>query len=239
MHETDNGQPPIITDRAERAVLQRNWLWRLLQPPVWLLARTWLRVSMYGQEHLDRTRGGLMLINHQSFLDPVLVAVLLDRPISFLARDSLFKVPVLGWILRKTYVIPISRESVRGNSIRTAIERLEEGFLVGIFPEGTRSSGTDVRKFRPGFLALARRTSQPIYPVAIAGADQALPRGAWFVRPGRIQVVYGEPLTSSERERILNDSDDAGLAELARLKVAECQQQAIRLLQDPATRSLQ
>lgn len=133
-------------------MLKRNWLWRLLQPPVWVFCRLWFRIRAEGLENLDATRGGLLLINHQSFLDPVLAAVLLRRPISYLARDSLFRVPLLGWLLRRTHVIPISRESVRSGSIRTALERLEQGFLVGIFPEGRRSSGTEVQTFHPGFL---------------------------------------------------------------------------------------
>lgn len=223
--------PAAAASGSPQAVLQRNWLWRLLQPPFWLFCRSWLRLNATGQEHLDHTRGGLLLINHQSFLDPMLAAVLLQRPVSYLARDSLFRVPIVGWILRRTYVIPISREAVRGGSIRTALERLEAGFLVGIFPEGRRESGNTVRAFRPGFLALARRTTQPIYPVAIAGADQALPRGGRMIRPCRIQIVYGPPLTDAERRQFLQEHDDAVLAELARQKVADCHQQALALLQ--------
>ena len=183
-------------------------------------------------EHLEDSKGGVFLINHQSLLDPIIAAVLLRRPVSFLARDSLFRIPVLGWILRRTYVIPISREAARGGSIRTAIERLDEGFIVGMFPEGTRSSGTDIRKFRPGFLAVIRRTEQPVYPVGIAGTDNCLPRGAWFVRPGRVKVVYGAPLSPEETQQLHDsDRDDAELCELVRLKVAECVQQAAGMLQ--------
>ena len=181
-------------------------------------------------ENLDNTKGGVFLINHQSLLDPIMAAVLLSRPVSFLARDSLFRIPVLGWILRRTYVIPISREAARGGSIRTAIERLHQGFLVGMFPEGTRSSGNDVSRFRPGFLAVVRRTNQPVYPVGIAGTDTCLPRGAWFVRPCRVKVVYGPPLSPEEIQQ-LHDSgrDDAELCELVRLKVAECVHKAAGL----------
>jgi 1-acyl-sn-glycerol-3-phosphate acyltransferase len=213
-----------------RAVLKPNWIWRMLHPPVWLFCRLWFRIRADGVQHLDHTRGGLLLINHQSFLDPILAAVLLSRPVSYLARDSLFKVPCLGWLLRRTHVIPISRESVRGGSIRTGVERLEEGFLVGIFPEGTRSSLDSVNAFRPGFLALVRRTDQPIYPVAIAGANRAFPRGAWFIRPRRIQIVYGPPFSAEECEQLRQGTDDKALAEMARQKVVACHQQAMSLI---------
>jgi 1-acyl-sn-glycerol-3-phosphate acyltransferase len=204
-------------------------LWRLLHWPFWIFCRVWIRVSVEGKEHLDPSRGGLLLINHQSYLDPLIVAVMLTRPVSFLARDSLFRIPILGWILRTTWVIPISREATRGGSIRTAVERLSQGFLVGMFPEGTRSSGPNVRQLRPGFLAVARRTDQPVYPVGISGTDSALPRGTWFIRPVRIQVVYGSPLSDDEREQLQRERDDSVLCNLIHARVSECVKQAEEL----------
>ena len=186
-----------------------------------MLSRMWLRVSCSGKENLDNTKGGLLLINHQSFLDPLLAAVLLNRPISYLARDSLFKVPILGWLLRHTYVIPISREAARGGSIRLAVERMEQSYLVGVFPEGTRSSGEEVRTFRPGFLAMVRRTKQPVYPVGLSGSDKAMPKGAWFIRPQRIHIVYGKAFTPDELAQ-LESGEDAAFCELARQRVSEC-----------------
>ncbi len=213
-----------------RAWHHRNLCWRVIHVLFFLFCRSWIRLRASGQENIDNTRGGLFLINHQSFLDPLLVAVLLSRPVSFLARDSLFKVPFIGWVLRSTYVIPISREAARGGSIRVAMERLDAGFLVGIFPEGTRSLTEEVKSFRPGFLALARRSRQPIYPVGIAGANRAMPKGAWWIRPVRIEVVYGTPLTIDELSRLQDDKDDSALAEMARARVAECASKAQRLL---------
>ncbi len=215
---------------APGLALRRNPVWRILQLPFFLSCCVWMRLRVSGRENVDDSRGGLLLVNHQSFLDPMLVAVLLSRPISYLARDSLFKLPVVGWILRNTHVIPISRESARGGSIRIAIERLNEGFLVGIFPEGTRSADGTVGRFRPGFLALARRTSQPIYPVGIAGATRAMPRGAWFVRPCRIRVVYGTPFSADEVSQFHSSGDEAALCELVRARVAECASKAAALL---------
>jgi 1-acyl-sn-glycerol-3-phosphate acyltransferase len=211
-------------------VLRGSLLWRIFRVPYWVFCHLWLRLKVSGHEHLDHTRGGLLLVNHQSFLDPLLVAVFLGRPVSFLARDNLFRVPVLGWILRKTHVIPISREAARGGSIRVALERLESGFLVGIFPEGTRSPDGQVHKFRPGFLALARRTQQPIYPVGVVGADQVMPRGAWWIRPGRVQIVFGSPLNADELRQLSELSDDSRLCEMARQRVAQCTLEARQLL---------
>ena len=210
-----------MSESVSTSVLTPHLLWRMLHWPVWALCRMWLRLSGSGLENLDHTKGGLLLINHQSFLDPLLAAVLLTRPVSYLARDSLFKVPVLGWLLRNTYVMPISREAARGGSIRVAVERMEQGYLVAVFPEGTRSSGAEVKTFRPGFLAMVRRTNQPVYPVGISGSDQAMPKGAWFIRPKRIHIVYGEPFTKEELAR-LETGDDDGFLELAHKRVSDC-----------------
>ncbi|MCA9057493.1 MAG: 1-acyl-sn-glycerol-3-phosphate acyltransferase [Planctomycetaceae bacterium] len=209
---------------------KRNLLWRVFHVFIYALMRSWIRAGVAGKEHIDNTQGGLFLVNHQSYLDPLLAAVFLNRPVSYLARDNLFRVPVIGWILARTHVIPISREAFRGGSIRTALERLEEGFLVGIFPEGTRSCGDQVGTFRPGFLSLVRRCSVPVYPVAIAGADRIMPRGAWWIRPRRVEIVYGPPLTAEELNQLRHGTDDRQLAELARRRVAECHQAALRRL---------
>lgn len=203
-------------------MLQASLLWRILRVPFWLFCHVWIRLHVTGQENIDKKRGGLFLINHQSFLDPLLVAVFLGRPVSFLARDSLFRVPIIGFILRKTHVIPISREAARGGSIRVALERLENGFLVGIFPEGTRSDNADVNRFRPGFLALLRRSNQPIYPVGVVGANRVMPRGAWWIRPGRVDVAFGKPFSADELQQFHQNSDDSALCELARSRVSEC-----------------
>ena len=159
--------------------------------------RFWCRTHVVGVDNVAADRGGVFIVNHQSFLDPLFVAVRLTRSVSYLARDSLFKVP---------------------GSIRTALDRLEEGHLVGIYPEGTRSTGEPDR-FKPGFLSLARRTEAPIYPVAVVGADKAMPKGAWFIRPARVTVVYGPPLTDEEIEEIRNGDDDRTVAEMMRQKV--------------------
>lgn len=199
---------------------RRNLLWNLIHILVYLPLRCWVRTRVIGKENLIDESGGVLIANHQSFLDPLFVAVRLKRPVSYLARDSLFRVPLIGWIVRNTFVIPISRTAFRGGSIRTALQRLESGFLVGIYPEGTRSSGQPSR-FKPGFLSLVRRTPAPVYPVAIIGADRAMPRGAWLIRPTVVTVVYGKPLTPAERELLIDGEDDRALAEMMRQKVSE------------------
>lgn len=182
----------------------------------------WLRYRAQGTERLPAQGGALLLINHQSHLDPLMVGLPLSRPVSFLARDSLFRVPVIGWILRNTYVMPINRESASTSSLREAIRRLQQGFLVGIFPEGTRSSTGEIGTLKPGFLALMRRANVPVHPVGIAGTFQALPRGAWFLRPVKVRLVYGEAFTPAELDRF-GRHDEQELLNFIRSRMLACQ----------------
>lgn len=215
-------QENISTAQVQaKAWLHTNLVWwtlRIILTPFFTL---WVRTHSIGTENIDNTRGGLLLLNHQSFLDPMVAGFRLKRPISYLARDGLFRVPVIGWILRSTYVQSISQTAFRGSSIRTAVERMQQGFLVGIFPEGQRSSG-EVGKFNRGFLSLVRRVDLPIYPVGIVGTDRLMPRGSALIRPGKVMVVYGTPLSDEERKLLRSRDNDEKLTEMMRQRVAEC-----------------
>lgn len=205
---------------------RRNWVWWTIQFMLRLVFLLFLRYRARGIEHIPRRGGGLIVVNHQSFLDPLLVGLPLQRPVSYLARDSLFSVPLVGWILRKTYVIPINRESASSSSIKSAVERMQHGFLVGIFPEGTRSRDGRMGAFKPGFVALLRRAKRPVYPVGLAGAGKALPRDAWFLRFQPVRVVFGAPIAPDELEPYAARGREGELIELVRERVVTCQQAA-------------
>lgn len=205
---------------------RRNFVWLMIQWACYILFKAMFRFRFRGMEQLLASDGGLLLINHQSFLDPILASVPLKRPIVFLARDSLFRVPFVGWVLRKTNVVPINRESVGTASLKRAVSLMKKGFLVGIFPEGTRSDGPVVAEFKPGFIALARRSSVPIYPIGIAGADRALPRGSRLPRPRQIRIVFGDPLGAEDLQLLKQRGREGEFLELARGRVIACQQEA-------------
>ena len=206
--------------------LRRNWVWYSIQIIVSVVFAVWLRYRARGMERLPAAGGGLLLANHSSFIDPLLVGLPLRRPVSFLARKTLFSVPVIGWILRHTYVMPLSRDTGGAAGIRETLRRLEEGFLVGIFPEGTRSRDGTLGPFKPGFAALVRRTELPIYPVGIAGAQRAFGRGSLFLKPHRVCVVFGEPFPKETIEELRQRGREGELVEAVRTRIAECQKEA-------------
>jgi 1-acyl-sn-glycerol-3-phosphate acyltransferase len=199
----------------------RNAYWQGFQFIMRSVFCFWMGYRARGLEHLPADGGALLLINHQSFLDPLLAGLPLTRPVSYLARDNLFRVPVVGHILRNTYVMPINREAASTASLREAIRRLDHGFYVGIFPEGTRTLDGHVGELKPGFLALLRRTDVPVIPVGVAGAFEAFPKGTPFPLPGRVRVVYGEPFDRDQLATFGKDRE-ADLLRHVRERIVDC-----------------
>lgn len=214
-------------DREESAPLphptRRNWLWVLLHIVLGTFFIAWFRFRARGVQHIPRTGGGLVLANHQSYLDPMMIGLPLARPISYMGRDTLFKVPGLAWILRMTYVFPISRSAASAGSLRNALARMHHGFLVGVFPEGTRTTDGRMQPFKPGIISLLRRCDLPVYPVGVAGADRAMPRGSIFPRMRKIRVVFGPPILPAEYEPLLEKGQEQNLLQLAFDRVHACQ----------------
>lgn len=206
----------------------RNLMWRAAQLLAWFVFPVWFRYRARGLEHIPRQGPALLLINHQSYLDPLFVPLRFRRPVCYLARDDLFRVPLVGAILRTAYVIPVKRDSPGKSSVVRCIERLESGFIVGIFPEGTRTRDGTVGRFRPGFLAILRRCNVPVIPVGIAGANLAMPRGAFWIRPRSVRVVIGPPLESYTFAHRSDRTDEGKLVESARRQVVRCQTEAER-----------
>ncbi|MFN0198277.1 MAG: lysophospholipid acyltransferase family protein [Planctomycetaceae bacterium] len=204
----------------------RNMVWLFWQFLLQNVFQFWLRYRARGLENIPQIGGGLILANHQSFLDPTLIGLPLRRPISYLARDSLFHVPFIGWILRNTYVMPINRDAAGPAVLREAIRRMEHGFLVGIFPEGTRTHDGEVAHFKPGFISLLRRAHMPVYPVGIAGAHVALPRNGWFLKPAKVCVMFGPAIDPAELEPLLAKGEEERLLEFIRERVCFYQRQA-------------
>ncbi len=205
--------------------IHRNWVWRTLQLVFQNVFVFCLKYRARGIEQLPEG-GALFLINHQSFLDPMLVGLPLKRPVSFLARDSLFQVPVVGWVLKNTYAMPINRESAGTDSIRKSVAKLEQGFYVGMFPEGTRSTDGQLGVLKPGFLALVRRSNVPVIPVGIAGANAAFPKGSLIVQLASVCVVFGKPIDVETVAALSKKGREQEFMELVQVRLSACVQEA-------------
>ena len=150
-----------------------------------------------GQHHLEMEGGGMLLSTHQSMLDPVIVGLVVNRRLNYLARKTLFKNSFFGFLIGLLDAIEIDRERGGLAGLREMLKRLQRGELVLMFPEGTRTSDGEIAALKPGFIPVARRSQVPLMPIAIVGAYDCLPKGTKLPTRRPIAVVFGEPIPSS------------------------------------------
>ncbi len=185
---------------------------------VYRMARLWSRgllffsgisLEVLSEVELDPRTPYVFMSNHQSLFDiPALIASLPGQS-RFLAKRSLFRIPVFGWAIRAGGFISIDREdrSRAGQSFSAAVARLRAGASAVVFPEGTRSLDGRLLPFQRGGFLLALKSGLPIVPVGIRGSLEVQPKGHRRVRPGRVSVRYGSPIATQEygirdRERL-------------------------------------
>ena len=166
--------------------------WRSL---CWLWMWTWYRSRYWGGHHIP-TRGPVLLVsNHQSFLDPMLIGMGCNRrPFFSLARATLFDYPLFGRLIRSLIAIPVHQGKGAKRAMQHCIEVLRAGHTLMVFPEGSRTDDGQTQPFNPGTMLLIKRGRPRVVPVAIEGAYEAWPRGRAPRLTGRAFVQYGRPV---------------------------------------------
>jgi 1-acyl-sn-glycerol-3-phosphate acyltransferase len=129
-----------------------------------------------GARYVPATGPVLVIANHQSFFDPVLVGLATRRRLCFLARETLFKHPLLARLIRSLNAVPIDQEGFAREGLRTILDQLKAGRAVLVFPEGERTHDGDLHTLRPGVHLLIKRSRAAVVPVGIAGAYDAWSR---------------------------------------------------------------
>jgi 1-acyl-sn-glycerol-3-phosphate acyltransferase len=151
-------------------------------------------LKAWGTHHVPKKGGAIIVSNHQSFLDPILLGVRLRRPVSYMARSDLFSKPAFTWLIRQLNAFPVRRGESDLGAMKQAIARVQQGRVLIMFPEGTRTSDGNVHALQPGIGLLARRADVPVIPAVIDGSFAAWPRGQFLPYPHPIRVMYGAPL---------------------------------------------
>ncbi len=155
---------------------------------------TYFRWKVYHPERVPVSGPVILASNHASFLDPPLVGSGLPRAINYLARDTLFKYPGLGAILRSVNAVPVDREGGGGAGLKAILDRLLAGGGIILFPEGTRSPDGQLGAARAGIGLTVIKSSAPVVPVRVFGTYEAWGRGKAVPRPRRVAVKYGNPM---------------------------------------------
>jgi len=154
--------------------------------------------TVLGKEHVPSEGSYIIASNHVSNLDPFLIGLSLERRISYMAKDTLFRNCILRIILKWVETFPVRRESSDIGALRETLRRLKRGLPVVVFPEGTRKTSGIDKKTQSGIGFLAVKGNTPVVPVYIDGSDKILPRGARLPKRSRVTVIFGKPLSFSK-----------------------------------------
>jgi 1-acyl-sn-glycerol-3-phosphate acyltransferase len=182
---------------------------------VFVRAVAWIlfRFKVVGVEHLPPTGAAVVVANHQSWLDPILLPLALPRKPAFLAMEELWRMPVIGTVMRVygPLAVPLNRGAVDATALKRSLRALQGGALLIIFPEGGISPDGRLRPFHRGAAMLAARAKVPLIPVAIQGTADALPLGRMLPRRRPITVRIGRPIAppGPEREDLERASETA------------------------------
>lgn len=174
-------------------------------------------VRIRGLDRIDRHKAYVFAANHQGWFDIFSILAKLPVRFSWLAKEELFRVPVMGRAMSATGYIPIDRSDRRKalESMNKAAMRVRNGTSIVIFPEGTRSPDGVLQDFKKGGFMLAIKSRQPVVPISISGSYSILPKkGDWLISPGRIDLTIGMPIATSkystkDRDRLIQTVREA------------------------------
>lgn len=154
----------------------------------------YFRIEFEGTEHVPSEGPVIIAPNHESYFDPIWVSLPFNRPLRYMTWDRMFKVPILGTVMRAFGAFPVNVKTGDRGALKLSLEHLKSGGGLVIFPEGSRTRDGDIQPFKQGVIRLALETGAPIVPVTIIGGYRALAPHHRFPRPVKVKVVYHEPL---------------------------------------------
>lgn len=165
------------------------WLYKFLRLLIKLYYRVLYPYEVIGVEKFPKSGGVVVSPNHISNLDPPLLGISLPRQVHFMAKEELFRVPVLNKILYIVGTFPVKRGGGDSQALKASMQILNDGKVLGIFPEGTRSKTGEIRKVHVGAAMFSLRTYSPLVPVAIIGPYRLF---------RKVRIIFGDPIMPDE-----------------------------------------
>jgi 1-acyl-sn-glycerol-3-phosphate acyltransferase len=169
-----------------------------------------VRLSISGREHIPQNSPFIIVANHQSYLDIILMLVVIPYKIAFVAKEELLNIPILGWDIRSQGHIAINRSQgiKAARQLKEIANATHEGKSLLLFPEGTRSIDGQVGPFKRGAFQLALDANVPIIACSIAGSGRSMPKKGFWIRPGKVHItlhapILPETLHGNDREKTL------------------------------------
>jgi 1-acyl-sn-glycerol-3-phosphate acyltransferase len=195
-------------------------LWYILKPVVQLIALMICRVEV-SKEQPSYPQGPLIIVaNHLSWADIPFLGITFPRRICFMAKQELFRSPLLSFIIRGVGSFPVHKGQFDRQALRKAQEVLNKGLVLGVFPEGKRSLSARLMSPYPGAALVALHTGAPLLPVGITGTEE-LERKGWMWRRPRVTLRYGRPFHLPALETRLNRAQLASLSDFIMERIAE------------------
>ena len=159
-----------------------------------LMYTTYFRWRVFHPERVPAKGSVILASNHASFLDPPIVGSGLHRPVNYLARESLFRYPGIGWLLRKWNSVPVDRDGGGAKGLKAILDRLLAGGVIILFPEGTRTKDGKLQPARSGIGLTVIKSNAVVVPVRTFGTFECYNRKIKFHLPIQLSVKYGKPL---------------------------------------------
>ncbi|MBD2138373.1 1-acyl-sn-glycerol-3-phosphate acyltransferase [Anabaena sp. FACHB-1237] len=181
--------------------LYHAFKWSIVSP----MLHAYFRGKIYGTENVPQTGPVIVVSNHASYFDPPIVSNCVGRPVAYMAKEELFKVPILSQAIKLYGAYPVSRGSADRAAIKAALEYLENGWAVGVFLEGTRTEDGKIKDPKRGAALLAAKAKAPFLPVCLWGSEQILQSGSSFPRPIPLTIRIGKLIdapTSTNKEEL-------------------------------------
>lgn len=166
----------------------------------WLILHTiWSPAHIIGLDKIDLTQPHVYVANHISALDIPVIYTSLPVQFRILAKKELFRYPFMGWHLKRSGQIPVERESAIASmrSLTEAAAAVRGGRPVVVFPEGGRSADGQVKPFMSGAFYVALKAGVDVVPMAVVGTHEVLPMNSFHIRPGRIELIIGDPIPTA------------------------------------------
>jgi len=181
-----------------------------------MVLRVVFKTRVEGEDNVPSEGPVILVANHLSMLDPIVLGCAVRRPVRFMAKHELFSSRLFGWVLTMLGAFPVRRGQSDREAFHTALGVLSKGQVLGMFPEGTRSLNGQLQAPYSGAAILAEKTCAPIVPVGIVGTDRVIRKGGRLPRPGRITVRVGRPIYASDLSQ--GPAQEAGGAAAADVK---------------------
>lgn len=159
-----------------------------------LVYATFFRWRVNHPERVPLEGPAILASNHASFIDPPLVCAGVRRVVYSLARETLFRNPLAGAILRSWNVVPVDRDGGGARGLRVILDKLAAGGAILLFPEGTRTSDGKLQPARAGVGLAIIKSDCPVVPVRLLGTFEAFGRHQRLPRPRQVTITYGEPM---------------------------------------------